>query len=103
MTDRVPEGWFVRPEADHHGNITIRVVKQVTAENEWAGTAKQLLPDGQVFHVPAETPWWAFWEPSFERRVQEAFDRAKRRAWTLNQHVDRAGRLTFRAGQPNHE
>lgn len=102
MTDRVPEGWFVRPEADHNGDLKVQVVKQVDQVNPWGGTSKQLIVD-RVFQVAAETPWWAFWEPSFERRVQEAFDRAKRRAWTLNQHVDRAGRLTFRAGQPNHE
>lgn len=101
MEEKKPEGWFVRTEVGHKGDVQFQVRKFVVETNEY-GVPTTKLEQDLVIAVPYEIPWWQFWQLPFADRLREANEAAKKRAWELNERTKLAGQITYNLGHPPH-
>lgn len=98
MADQHTKNWFIRTEAAPNGDITVSVARYQFEE----GSA---VPSGidadQSTLVRAELPWWrrVILRETFDGNLRRVVDRAKQRAYQLNQQQQRAIRLIYDLGQ----
>lgn len=96
--ERKPRGWFVRKTLHHDGRVQFEVLKMVK-DADWAGEREHVKDTSEM--IAPDNPWWLRLVPKmtpelrFQRRIQQAAERAQRRAWTLNNQFAMAKRYTY--------
>jgi hypothetical protein len=86
-----PEGWFVRNQVGHRGDITFTVMKMVPRQHHLPAEETDLK-----LTVKREAGWLHnLVYGSFNERVASAMSRAQKRAWSLNQDYKASMQLAY--------
>ena len=95
LEQAIPKVWFIRTDHDVYGNVEVMVMRYVY--DEVHGEAET----DSVFKVHGRYPRWWFWIKPFQERLDRAVDRARKRAYELNQDYARARGALYRLEHPD--
>lgn len=98
LAPAAPRDWHLRTSVTPQGNLRIEVVRYVET-SEYAGHLTPMIDSEYYVFGEIRRPKWLSWlhflDESLEDRAEKVLNRAKQRAYQLNEQYAKANRFNY--------